>query len=896
MAQLPTGTVTFLFTDIEGSTRLAQARPGDWPRLLGRHREIVREAVAAHAGVEVGTEGDSFFVAFDSATGGVAAAADAQRALAAEPWPDGASIRVRMGLHTGEAEVRDGSYVGVAVHRAARIGSAGHGGQVLISDATRALVVESLPPGVGLLALGRHRLKDLEGDEGLTQLVVDELPTEFPPLRTLDATPNNLPTQVTSFLGREEAVREITALLAQVRLLTLTGPAGTGKTRLALRVAASVMDRFPDGVFFVPLGSIAEVELVVPTIAREVGLPDRGGSRPMERLTAHLRDRRALLVLDNFEQVLGAAPLIGELLAGVATISVLATSRSPLHVYGEHEYGVPPLEVPDPRHLPALDKLSQYESVALFIDRARAAVPTFMVRSENAPAIAEICYRLDGLPLAIELAAARVKLLTPQAILARLAQSTTLLSGGARDLPARQQTLRGAIDWSYDLLDDGDRKLFAGFAIFVGGAGLEAVEAVCDDPELDVLDHLASLVDKSLARRGETADGEPRFSMLETIRDYALEKLRDSGRHAEIAERHATWYLELAERAADAIMGADKRRWLDTLDVEHENLRAATTWATDAGRAEMAMRLVSALWRFWQMRGYLKEGLERTRAALAMPGAVELREGRARALDAAGGLAYWIGDGDVATAFYEQELALRRELGDRAGEAWVLYSLSFTYTYNDSARSAKGDIDKERLQRALDLVSEAVRIYDEIGDRAGRAQALWAESNVLWALDPETNDEVFHEARRTAREALGLFREIGDSFMIGWTCYTLALTAIRVHELDEARALLSEAIRIFDDAGDVTGYVLVLDGFAAIAFDEEDWERAARLSGAVSTLERRTGTGLAPLNRFLLRFEPDRLRDDPATAATWAEGERMTTPEAIAYALEVRATPERRPA
>ncbi|HET7677945.1 MAG TPA: adenylate/guanylate cyclase domain-containing protein, partial [Candidatus Limnocylindrales bacterium] len=258
MPQLPTGTVTFLFTDIEGSTRLAQDRAADWPRLLGRHRELIREAVARHGGVEVSTEGDSFFVAFDSATGGLAAAADAQRALAAEPWPEDAEVRVRMGLHTGEAEVRDGTYVGVAVHRAARIGSAGHGGQVLISDSTRALVVESLPPGIGLLALGRHRLKDLEGDEGLTQLVVDDLPTEFPPLRTLDATPNNLPTQVTSFCGREDEVREVTELLAQVRLLTLTGPAGTGKTRLALRVAAGVMDRFPDGVFFVPLGSISE--------------------------------------------------------------------------------------------------------------------------------------------------------------------------------------------------------------------------------------------------------------------------------------------------------------------------------------------------------------------------------------------------------------------------------------------------------------------------------------------------------------------------------------------------------------------------------------------------------------------------------------------------------------
>jgi predicted ATPase/class 3 adenylate cyclase len=887
MPELPSGTVTFLFSDIEGSTRLAQEQPGAWPELLRRHGELMRAAFAAHDGVEVGTEGDSFFAAFASASGAVAAAAEAQLALAAEPWPEASAIRVRIGMHTGEAIVRDGTYVGVAVHRAARIGQAAHGGQVVLSAATASLVVDRLPVGASLIALGHHRLRDLDGAEELSQLVIDGLPSEFPPLRTVDVAPNNLPSPATSFFGRELELKQVAELMRDARLLTLTGPGGTGKTRLSLQVAAAVADRYPDGVSFVPLGSITGPELVIPAIAREVGLPDRGGSKPMERLQAHLQGRRVLLVLDNFEQVASAAPEIGELLSAAPAVSILVSSRSPLHVYGEREYPVPPLEVPDPRHLPDLEALSRYASIALFVDRARAAVPSFVITSENAAAVARICHRLDGLPLAIELAAARIKLLGPDAIVERLGKSMSLLAGGARDLPARQQTLRGAIAWSHDMLDAGDRAIFAALSTFVSGASLDAIEAVCSEPDLDVFECLESLVDKSLVRREEQVEGDIRFGMLETIREFARERLAETGREPEVRRRHAGWYLDLAERVQPQIMGAEKGRWLDLLDVEHDNLRAAIGWAMDAGEVETAMRLVSALWRFWQMRGHLAEGLGHAAAATAMPDADRYPECLARALDAAGGLAYWMADGERASAFYERALDLHRELGNRAGEAWVLYSLAFTEMYWGAASEATA-FDLEHLVRARERMEEAVSIYREIGDRVGTAQALWGEANISWGLAPPVGTEEFEHGRRNLAEALATFEDVGDSFMTAWTRYTMAMHDIRLGDLDVARNRLRDVLRVFHEAGDVSGYVLVLDGLAFVALQAGDPERAARISGAVSVLERRTGTGLNPPNRAVLGFDPSELRTD-ALSAPWAEGEAMSPNEVIAYALEAPA-------
>ena len=490
MSELPTGTVTFFFSDIEGSTRLIQRLGEGYPNVLLAHHTVLREALAANGGHELRTEGDSFFIVFDSALQACAGAAAAQRALYAHPWPEGGTIRVRIGVHTGEATLVGNEYLGLDVHRAARVASAGHGGQVLVSETTRALVDHALPPGLALKDLGLHRLKDLAQPERLFQLMVEGLPGEFPQLKTLEATPNNLPTQLTSFIGRDDQVREARQLLARSRLLTLTGPGGTGKTRLSLEIAANVLDQFADGVYFVPLSAINDPELVPSAIAQALAISTTGSRRPIDALLDHLREKRMLLVLDNFEQVVEAAPVATQLLEGSAGLRVLVSSRTVLRVSGEQEFPVPPLALPDLKALPGLAALSQFEAVRLFIERAVAVKPDFQATNENAPAIAGICERVDGLPLAIELAAARVKLFSPQALLSRLEKSLSALGSGRRDAPARQQTLRGAILWSYDMLGAGDRRLLARVSVFARGGSLEQLEAVggpAEDGRADVV-------------------------------------------------------------------------------------------------------------------------------------------------------------------------------------------------------------------------------------------------------------------------------------------------------------------------------------------------------------------------------------------------------------------------
>jgi predicted ATPase/class 3 adenylate cyclase len=873
------GTVTFLFTDIEGSTRLLQQLGEDWPPMLERHRALIRAAVAAQDGEELSTEGDSFFVAFGRATGAVAAAADAQRALTSEAWAGGEPLRVRMGLHTGEGQ-RDatGDFSGIDVHRAARIAAAGHGGQVLISDATRVLVEASLPAGVTLRDLGAHQLKDLSNPERLWQLVIDGLESDFPTLTTLDATPNNLPVQLTTFLGREHDIGEVGALIERQRLVTLTGPGGTGKTRLSLQVAARMGERFPDGIRFVPLSTVSDPKMVAATIAHALGLPDSGGRMPEDRIVDHLAAKRVLLVLDNFEQLVAAAPLVSRLLTRTPGLSVLATSREPLHLYGEHEYAVPPLGVPPldgsgGQRLPDLASLSQYESVALFIERARAVKPEFAVTNQNAPAVAEICVRLDGLPLAIELAAARIRILPPQAILHRLVDRLDLLSGGGGDRPERQQTLRGAIAWSYDMLDELDRRLFASLAVLTGGGSLDAIEAV-SGPIIDgdVLDGLSSLVDKSLVRQ-RIVDDEPRFSQLLTIREFAVEKAAELGLLDEARQRHAAYFERFSADAQGRVMGSDKRLWLDRLDLEHDNLRAALRHSAEIADARAALEISANLWRFWQMRGHLDEGLDHVRRALALPSDDDAASARLRALEAAGGLAYWQADLASAEGYYQEVLDAQRAAGNEAGTAQALYNLSFVYSIPTAGTTADP-------ARTVELVSEAVEIYRRLDDRAGLARTLWSLSNGSWSANDTEASE------RYSLEALDIFRELDDRFMLGWTLYTIGMIRIQDGRPGEAAAPLREALASFAEANDVSGYVLVLDGLAAEAFVLGDLPRAARLAAAVSVLQRSSGTGLTPGNRELIGFSHEPLQANPDLAEAWAEGERMTTDEAVAYALE----------
>jgi predicted ATPase/class 3 adenylate cyclase len=879
MPELLTGTVTFFFSDIEGSTRLLRTCGDRWPAILERHRELLRAAFDASGGNEVGTEGDSFFAAFPTAPAAVAAAADAQRALAAEPWPEGAEVRIRIGLHTGEASLSAKTYVGLHVHRASRIASVAHGGQVLLSDATRSLVKDALPDGVELRDLGEHRLKDLEHPERIWQLVIGGLLNDFPAIGSLDATPNNLPTRLTTFLGRDAEIDAIGSLLADHRLLTLTGPGGTGKTRLSLEVAGRALRHYPDGVWFVELAPISDPELVPSTIAQTLVLPDRGGRPAIERLVDHIGARRMLLVLDNFEQVTGAGASVNQLVTGCPNLAILASSRSALQVSGEQEYPVPPLALPDPANLPPLSQLSQYEAVALFIERARAVKPGFEVTNDNAPAVAEISVRLDGLPLAIELAAARIRVLTPQAMLGRLGDRLGLLSAGSRDLPARQQTLRGAIAWSYDMLPEGDRELFARLSVFVGGAGLDEIERVCSGEGGDTLDGLTSLTEKSLVRQADGVGGEARFAMLETIREFAIEQAKERAQWDGLRERHARAFAELAHEAAGHVMGTGSRVSLDRLDLEHDNLRAALTWAMEHD-TETALRLSHDLWRFWQRRGHLAEGLERVEAALALPDAAAHPEARADALSAAAGLAYWRADADRARDHYEAEIEARAALGDRPGLAEAHYGMSFTYSVLDLTNPDTADNAKRHITSALE-------IYRELGDDAGLGRCEWALANVLWGT------KEIPEARARALHALELFEAAGDQFMVGWASYTAGLADLTTDQevggssdaREGARKRFEHAMRTFREAGDLSGYTLVLDAMAIVAARDGDRHRAARLTGIVSRLEKSSGTALNPWNRGVLDFDPDELRRDPALADDLALGAAMSVEDAVAYAL-----------
>ncbi len=671
-----------MFTDIEGSTKLAQQLRGDrWTTVLARHRELIRSGIASVDGHEDKTEGDGFLAVFERAPDAIRAAVAAQRSLEAEPWPDDIAVRVRMGIHSGDGALdADGEYVGADIHRAARVAAAGHGGQVLLSETTSALVTDELPEGVEIRGLGEHRLKDLR-PERICQLVIDGLQADFPPIRSLDRQPNNLPTQLTSFVGRETELREAARLLGTTRLLTLTGPGGTGKTRLSLQLAADVAHEFGDGVWFVPLEPVRDPGLVASRIASALGLVETGAKSAEDLIAGWLAGRHALLVLDNFEQVIDAAPVVAGLLRASERLSVIATSRAALRVSGEQEYPVPGLPVPrdilalsdlEKLNLPsgergqAPDEISQYEAVRLFIARAVAVRPDFQVTNENAPAVAGICSRLHGMPLAIELAAARIKLLSPDAILVRLEHQLGVLASGSRDLPARQQTLRGAIAWSYDLLGEGERRLLGRLAVFVGGCGLEIAEAVCGpaaEVDADVLDGLMSLVDQSLVR-SEEIDGETRFRLLDTIREFAAEQLAASGEEQEIERRHTAAFLELVESAVPNLSGRDQRRWLGLLERDHDNIRAVMDRATEAAQADVAIRIGFAMWRYWQKRGHLGEARRRVEGIASQPWSRSDPVLRARLMEAVGGVGWWMGDLALMEPAYTEALELWRSIGD----------------------------------------------------------------------------------------------------------------------------------------------------------------------------------------------------------------------------------------
>jgi predicted ATPase/class 3 adenylate cyclase len=869
---LPSGTVTFLFTDIEGSTRLMQELGDRYVQAQMDHHEILRAAFRSGDGRELRTEGDSFFCVFESALDACGAAAAAQRGFASHPWPGDKPVRVRIGLHTGEAPLVGNEYIGLDVHHAARVEAAAHGGQVLLSEATGGLVESSLPNGLTLRDLGLHRLKDLARPERLYQLVIDGVPDKFPALRTLDSTPNNLPTQLTSFVGREELVAEARRLLAGTRLLTLVGPGGIGKTRLSLQIAAEVVQSFPDGVYFVALSAVRDADLMASVIAQSIGISVTGNRAPVDVLLEHLRDKKILLVLDNLEQLLPqGAPFVGRLLQESPNVKAVASSRAALHVYGEQEIAVEPLRLPDLRALPSLAALSQFEAVKLFIERAVAARHDFQVTSENAPAVAGICERVDGLPLAIELAAARVKLFNPQALLARLETSVSVLGTGSRDLPNRQQTLKGAIAWSYDLLDEPQKRLFSRFSVFARGANLEQAEVVCgptSEVGVDVLTGLDELADQSLLRRMPDFD-EPRLLMLQVIREYAADRLEETGDAQKIKDRHAAAFQDLAEQAAPNLLGSDQKQWLDRLELDHDNFRAAFDWSAARNDPARAMCLGAAYWRFWQMRGHLREGRARLDAILGMPGAGEHPAERLLALEAAGGVAYWQGDLPAALTFYEECVTIARAGGDKRTVANALYNFSFPLLV--------GHAD---LVRGLGFLEEALALFRELHDETGVARCLWGIGNELHF------EKRYPDATVALDEAIGLFRQLKESFSLAWALHTRALVAIKLQEPSVAERFLGEGLQIFSAAGDFSGIAVLLDDASSVANLRGDVKRAFRLAGASAALQASSGAELAAIvNIEEGRDWREALTTDEQRLA-WAEGLAMTVQQAVAYAHE----------
>jgi predicted ATPase/serine/threonine protein kinase len=738
------------------------------------------------------------------------------------------------------------------------------------------------------------------------------------PVQRPESRPSNLPAQRTAFVGREKELAAARNLLLRqdVRLVTVTGPGGIGKTRLALQLASEMADSFPDGTYFAALSAVRDAGSVASAIAQALGVRETGEKAPMEALKEHLQNssRRArLLILDNFEHLLKAASVVAELLSFGPSLKIVATSRAALHIYGEHEFPVPPLAVPDSRSLESAEGLSQYSAINLFLQRATAVKPDFEITEENAPAIAEICARLDGLPLAIELAAARIKLLSPAAMRTRLASRLQLLTGGARDLPTRQQTLRGAIDWSYDLLNPAEQKLFRRVSVFVGGCTLEAVEAVCDtrsDLGLDLLEGIASMMDKSLIQQVEHEGSESRFVMLETIREYGLEKLAASAEEALTKRSHAAYYLVLAEECAAEGSAAEKRQSLDQFEIEHDNFRAALDWLVQSGEAEWGLRLGAALFRFWETREYLSEGRDWLSKLLSLKGAAAPSKARARALFAVGVLTGEQGDYVSAEAFMKQSLEIARKLEDKQGVAVSLNALAV------NAR------DRGELADSRALFEQSLALWREAGDRVAVARALSNLANVLkltgdyagarslyaeclcifrelgdhtgiaWSLnhqgDAARDQGETAAARLLYEQSLATFRELGDLWGVAGSLADLGNLARDQKDYSAAHSLYRESVEVFQKLEQKRGVARLLECFACSAAAQSQAQRSLRLAGAAAALRHTLGAALTPAEQANLEraLEPvRRVLAGPAASAAWLEGWGMPIEKAIAEAL-----------
>jgi predicted ATPase/class 3 adenylate cyclase len=910
MADLPRGTVTFLFSDVEGSTRLLTRLRGRYGEVLGEHQRLLRAAFDEHDGREVHTEGDAFFVAFARASDAIVAAVSAQRSLASQRWPEGVDVRVRMGVHTGEAEVRQDDYVGLDVHRAARICAAGHGGQVLISSSTRELVSGELPGDVALRDLGEHRLKDLDRPEHLFQVVVGDLPADFPALASLSSGSggaNGLPPSPNRTIGRADDVRAIADRVRAdgVRLLTLTGPGGVGKTRLALEAARAVRASFADGAYFVSLAALQRPEDVPGSVVGTLAIVVLSGESAGQAAERFLAAKHLLLVVDNFEHVLAAAPFIGTLLGACPTLTVLATSREPLSLHAEERYPVAPLALPARATREDANALGGVDAVALFCARARARDPDFELDDANAPPVAEICRRVDGLPLAIELAAARCGLLSPDEIAGRLQHALALLGAGARDAPARQQTLRATIDWSHELLNDDEKQCFSRFAVFAGGATVQAAETITH-AALDTLDGLAA---KSLLVRGQHTQTPTRLGMLDTIRAYAAERFASAADVDTVREGHYRYYLALAEYHGDerALWGSDGNAHLTHLVAEIDNLYAALRWAIGQASARRALAMCVALSCYWSMQNRYADAVGWVDQALNLPGgdahpalrvrvlvakAIGLRHlgravGQPSVFAEAEAVARQLGDPAIlsrtlAARATNEAIAARRldavdELADEAlecaaaaGDEWAMAMAALAKTMGESTAAEL----RERVDRAASLLNDAGNVY--------RLASLYASAayGALW-------DGSDRDAKDFIDSALQIARELDHPFTWLVVHGNVGVIALLTGDTDSARDGFREELTLCRELVVRPFVAEGLQGLAAVAVVRGDLHRAARLVGA--TAAHRYGLPEDPVDARLETtfFEPARtLHGADAWNAAAREGGALSFEDAIAYALE----------
>ena len=866
---LPTGTVTFLFSDIEGSTRLVQQLgPAAYTELLERHNAILRAAFERHGGTERGTQGDSFLVMFPEAPAAVEAAVEAQRELSTTSWPAGAEVRVRMGMHAGLATLGGDDYVGIDVHRAARIAAAAHGGQILVSEATRGLVEGHTNAQMHLIALGEHELRDLGRAEPLYQVVADGLETTFPPLNAPGQSRlGNLPSRLTTFIGREAELDELARLMDSNRLITLVGPGGTGKTSLAVELLRRQADRFSDGTWFVALESVNDPELVPSALAATFGLVSGSAATLKPRLEAFVAPRSLAVVVDNVEQVLGAAPLLPELLRVAPGLTIVATSRAPLRVAGEQEYPVRPM--PTPSGVDAVDQALGNDAIRLFVDRAERVRPGYRLVTEDVEAVAEICRRLDCLPLGIEIAASRMALLPARDIAERLGRRLDLPGSGARDVPERQRTLQAAIGWSNDLLGEPEQRLLERLSVFAGGFSIEQAEAVCgpvEDLGIEVLDGITALAEHSLVQPLAVATSGARFRLLTTVRMFAAERLEARDETDVVRRRHAETFLALAEEIAPNIQSRNQSRLLGRLALEHDNFRAAFDWAIDRGNAEIAMRLAGALWRYWQGRGHLAEVAAIVTRIIAMTGADAPTPARLRLLDAAGGVAWWLGDVPGADRLYEQQVDLARSLGDPRDLALALFNRSHTLP------GGQGSPESGALR------AEASRLFEQVGDARGAARVRWVAANLLISVDAAAATREYEELTR-------VYLEVDDVYYAAMAASSMSWSLHEMGDLDRALEYGYLSFRLASRNDDVSAAMIALREieihFHLLGYLRE----AAILDGAFDAQSSRYGMGTPPVftENVMRRWPGSSTLRDALGADTFAEhreiGAAMTLDE-----------------